>query len=159
MFRIFNKAKSFQWTMIHHLLAVYKGILSVEWLINHKKCKGLPLYIPDLIICTKLLNKEEKKAMMLLIVEFRTGYKSTRPNCTNVETKHLVRKAKALVGVIRQMVSDACPHNNNKKYTMNRLSNSWNWKQVFDINMGVDIDTDNLKILDQLVTEQIESFL
>lgn len=49
------------------LLYVWRGILSAEWLQDHLQCKGLPLYIPDLIEYSKHLDDEEKGVLMSLL--------------------------------------------------------------------------------------------
>jgi len=38
------------------MIYVWRGVLSTEWLLANQTCKGLPLYIPDLIAFSKLLD-------------------------------------------------------------------------------------------------------
>ena len=126
---------------------VFRGILSAEWLINHKKCKGLPLYIPDLITYSKILNNGEKRILMTLLTQ-KLRKSHYQIDCD--ESRNLIGKAKEMIGVVDQLLN-----NENPKKTKQTISQKVNeMREKINIEKG----SDNAKQLEELVFEIIESF-
>merc|ERR1712129_161499 len=51
------------------LFVVWRGILSAEWLANHKTCRGLPLFLPTLIAQSPMLSSHEKETMLAVLTQ------------------------------------------------------------------------------------------
>merc|ERR1712129_66392 len=51
------------------LFVVWRGILSAEWLANHKTCRGLPLFLPTLIAQSPMLSSDEKETMLAVLTQ------------------------------------------------------------------------------------------
>eukprot|EP01083_Nonionella_stella_P004606 13385_1 len=126
------------------LFVVWRGILSAEWLINHKTCKGLPLYVPDLITYSRLLLNEEKKVVMMLLTT------KVRKSCFQIdcnESRNLMVHAKKAIEVVDQMLSENNPN-------QSQTDNDHQGKNSKDSNpMSI------ANKLDQLVVDVIESFV
>lgn len=46
---------------------IWRGLLSVDWLYEHKTLKGMPLYIPDLIKESTVIDDKMKSLMLNII--------------------------------------------------------------------------------------------
>lgn len=136
--------------------------MSAEWLINHKKCQGLPLYIPDLIKYSRLLDDKQKKIMMVLLTtKLRKSYYEI--DCD--ESRNFVIKGKEMIGVVDQMLNKENPkkiqQKNGKKTNKEKeLKNSITSK-VKELQQQANIQKGsfNAKQLEKLVFDVIESFI
>eukprot|EP01084_Bolivina_argentea_P238062 399954_1 len=132
------------------LFVVVRGILSAEWLLNHYKCKGLPLYVPDLITYSNILNNEEKKIIMkLLVTKLRNGLHEI--DCD--DSRYLKNRVRELINVIDQMLHDQNPNKGNKeKPSITKRVNKL--KEHSTMMMGSSV----AKKLENIVFDVIESF-
>ena len=129
--------------------------MSAEWLINHKKCKGLPLYVPELIIYSKLLSHKEKRILMILLsTKLRDGYTMIDSD----ESRNLAVRGKEMITVIDQLLQNENPKRQNDKKEA-KFKNSFH-KRVCELREEVNIEkgSSNAKLLEQLVFNVIESF-
>ena len=126
---------------------VFRGILSAEWLVNHKQCKGLPLYIPDLITYSKILNNTEKRILMSLLC---TKLRKSHYEIDCDESRNLVGKAKEMIDIVDQYLNDENPKKTKKSIT----------QKVTEMREQINIEkgSSNAKQLEELVFDIIESF-
>ena len=136
--------------ILNRLFVVFRGILSAEWLANNKKCKGLPLYIPDLIKYSRLLDSKEKMILMtLLTTKLRNGQSDI--DCD--DARNAVIRAKELINIVNGILS----RENQKKQENGKNSIH---EKVCELRneMNIEKGSSNAKILEQLVFNVIESF-
>lgn len=129
------------------LFVVFRGILSAEWLINHKKCQGLPLYIPDLIRYSNILNNGDKRILMTLLTE-KLRKSHYEIDCD--ESRNLIIKGKEMIGIVDNLLN-----NENPKKTKQSIT-----QKVVEMREKINIEkgSDQCLKLEELVFEIIESF-
>ena len=86
------------------MMYVWRGILSTEWLLAHQTCKGLPLYIPDLIAFSKLLDVEEKNILISLLID-KVRKSNYAVDCA--ESRKMMERVPEVQDILQQMMKSA----------------------------------------------------
>jgi len=128
------------------LLYIWRGILSAEWLMDHKQCKGLPLYIPDLIAYSKRLDSEEKRISLALVEKVRASHYET--DCEQ-SRRMLLRAPQVLEAVDGMMKSERA------QFSEQSLGKRTHEMKTHENILG---GTETAKLLDDVVFEVVESF-